>query len=105
VDTLRMLRKRYGLKAEFFFITGSDSLKELNKWKNLEEILKLCRFVVVKRPGFSVTNAPNSFIILRINAMGISATGVRARVKTRRPLAGLIADTTARYIHRNKLYI
>ena len=33
VQTLRQLRKRYGQKAEIFFITGSDSLQELDKWK------------------------------------------------------------------------
>jgi len=105
VETLRRLRKRYGPKTEFFFITGSDSLKELDKWKNLEEILKLCRFVVVKRPGFSVTNAPDSFIVLRIGARDISATDIRARVKKHRPLDRLIANAAASYIRRNKLYI
>ena len=36
VETLHEFRKQYGVSTELFFITGSDSLKELHKWKNLK---------------------------------------------------------------------
>ena len=105
VETLRRLRKRYGAAAELFFITGSDSLKELDKWKNLNEILRLCKFVVVGRPGFKAKRIPAGFIYLKINAKDISATNIRNRIKTGRSLAGIVPQKTADYIYRNKLYI
>lgn len=105
VETLRRLSKRYGHKAEIFFITGSDSLRELGKWKNLEEILELCRFVVVERPGFKTRQHPKGLSYLRINAKNISATRIRNLIKTGRYSAGLMPYEVERYIDRNKLYI
>lgn len=105
VETLRRLRRRYGAKAEIFFITGSDSLKELDKWKNMEEILKLCKFVIVERPGFKVGKKYKWFVFFKINAKDISATAIRNRIKTERPLTGLIPQKVRSYIYRNKLYV
>lgn len=105
VETLRRLRKRYGHKTEFFFITGSDSLRELGKWKALEEILKLCKFVVVERPGFEIKHLPEDISCLKVKAKDISATEIRRRIKTGKILAGMISDKVGRYIRRNKLYI
>ncbi|MCX5693220.1 MAG: nicotinate-nucleotide adenylyltransferase [Candidatus Omnitrophica bacterium] len=104
VETLRRLRKKYGKKAELFFITGSDSLKELNKWKNLKEILTLCRFVVVERPGFKTSKPPKGFIFLKISAKDISATDIRGRIKSDKPLNNFLPDSVKRYIYRYKLY-
>jgi nicotinate-nucleotide adenylyltransferase len=105
VETLRRLKKKYGSSVELFFITGSDSLKELNKWKNLKEILKLCKFVVVERPGFKAWKIPESLIFIKINAKDISATDIRARIKAGRPLTAIIPTKVIRYVRRNKLYI
>ena len=58
VETLRQLRKRYGLSVEIFFITGSDSLNDFDKWRNAKEIIKKYKFVIVKRPHFKVKNVP-----------------------------------------------
>ena len=104
VETLRRLRKKYGQKAELFFITGSDSLKELDKWKNLDEILKLCKFVIAKRPGFRVKKAPESFVLLRINAKDISATDIRKRIKSGKSISPLIPAAVKRYIYRYRPY-
>jgi nicotinate-nucleotide adenylyltransferase len=104
VHTLRQLRKKYGEGAEIFFITGSDSLKELEKWKDLEEILGLCKFVVVERPGFFIKRACRKFIILRINAKNISSTDIRTKVKTGLSVNRLVPSTVAMYIEKHSLY-
>jgi len=106
VETLRQLRAQYGPKAEIFFITGSDSLKELDKWKNLNEILKLCKFVIAKRPGFNAKKAPKAkgFVILNINALDISSRDIRQRVKSATPLKNLIPARLISYIAKYKLY-
>ena len=105
VETLRRLRKKYGAKAELFFITGSDSLKELGKWKNLEEILNLCNFVVAERPGFNIINLPSGFIFLNINAKDVAATDIRKRLAEGKPAGRLISKKVMSYIAKNKLYI
>ncbi|PIP68535.1 MAG: nicotinic acid mononucleotide adenylyltransferase [Candidatus Omnitrophica bacterium CG_4_9_14_0_2_um_filter_42_8] len=105
IETLRRLKRKYGANAELFFITGSDSLGELDKWKNLEEILKLCKFVVVERPGFETGNPPENIIYLKVSAKDISATQIRSLIKTGRHLSGILPGMVERYIYRNKLYV
>jgi len=105
VETLRRLRRKYGAKAKLFFITGSDSLKELDKWKKVEEILKLCKFVVVERPGFKIGKIPEGFTFYKVKAKDISATDIRNRIRTGRSLARVVPRKVADYIRRNKLYI
>ena len=39
----------YGENNEFFEIIGEDSLKSLKTWKNYEELLKICKFIVFRR--------------------------------------------------------
>nr|MBU1328514.1 nicotinate-nucleotide adenylyltransferase [Candidatus Omnitrophota bacterium] len=103
VETLRRLRKKYGAKAELFFITGSDSLKELDKWKNLKEIFTLCKFVIVERPGFKVKRKPDDFILLNINAKDISSSDIRNRIESK-SVKSLIPAKVKAYIARHKLY-
>ena len=105
IETLRRLKRKYGANAELFFITGSDSLGELDKWKDLEEILKLCKFVVVERPGFKTKNPPENIIYLKVSAKDISATKIRGLIKTGRHLSDMMPHMVERYIYRNKLYI
>jgi len=104
VETLRRLRKKYGQKAELFFITGSDSLKELDKWKNLKEILSLCKFVIAKRPGFGIKKAPENFVFLKINAKNISARDIRNKISSDKSISNLIPGAVKNYIYKYKLY-
>jgi len=42
IETVKHFKPKY-------FIIGSDNLKTLNKWKSIDELLKLTEFVVAKR--------------------------------------------------------
>jgi nicotinate-nucleotide adenylyltransferase len=105
VDTLKELRKKYGLSAEMFFITGSDSLKDLDKWKDLKGILLLSRFVLVERPHFEIRTNPKDFIILRIDAKDISSTEIRDRIKKAQPINKLLPSKIREYIKKYNLYL
>lgn len=105
VITLRQLRKKYGPKAELFFITGSDSLKELDKWKNLNEILKLSNFVIVKRPHFEFKNIPEGFIVVDIKAKDISATEIREKIRMGASIVHIIPKGVREYIDKHRLYL
>jgi nicotinate-nucleotide adenylyltransferase len=52
VDTLTLLREQQP-KNEFYFIIGSDTLFELETWKNIGEVFRLTCFICVRRPGDS----------------------------------------------------
>jgi nicotinate-nucleotide adenylyltransferase len=51
IDTVRELQDLYGPSVELFFIIGLDAFLEFPTWKAPEELLKICHFVVVPRPG------------------------------------------------------
>ncbi|GAB4460498.1 MAG: nicotinate-nucleotide adenylyltransferase [Armatimonadaceae bacterium] len=50
VDTLRELSNTFP-DAELYFITGTDAVRDLPKWHQPEEVLRLARFLVSVRPG------------------------------------------------------
>lgn len=102
VETLRQLKRKYGDKQELFFITGSDSLKYT--WKNLEEILRLSNFVVVKRPAFRIKSASPRFIVLDVKAKNVSSTDIRRRIKNGQAVNKLIPKRITSYIEKYGLY-
>ena len=104
VETLRQIRKRYGFSATIFFITGSDSLKDIDKWRSLKEILRLSKFVIAKRPSFAIKHAPQEFIVLDIGAKDISSSRIRDRVKKGLSIDTMVPEKVRDYIHAHRLY-
>lgn len=51
IDTVLEMREQYGQPMELLFIIGLDAFLEFPTWRAPEEILKMCHFVVVPRPG------------------------------------------------------
>ena len=54
VDTLRKLKEELGDGDELYFIIGLDSLETLPRWKEPERLVKMCRLVTIKRPGYEM---------------------------------------------------
>jgi len=54
VDTIAGLKESRGDDSELYFITGLDSLGTLTRWKEPDSIIKMCRLVTVRRPGYEV---------------------------------------------------
>jgi len=104
VETLKHFRKRYGASVEIFFITGSDSLIALDKWKSFNRILRLCKFVVVKRPRFKIRGTSSGFMTLDIDAKDISSTKIRNKVKNGRRIGRFVPKEVERYIQKYNLY-
>lgn len=104
VDTLRELKKMYGPSAQFFFITGSDSLKELKTWKENKKLLKLARFVVAKRPGFPVQGLKRGMIVLDAPFLEIASFEIRKRVKSSRSIKRLVPEAVRKFIKDKGLY-
>jgi len=107
IDTLRDLRKCYGPKTDFFFITGADALAKILSWKDAEAMFELAHFVGVTRPGFELSDAhlPADVVTLvRVPAMAISSTDCRARVAAGKPVWYLVPDGVVQYIAKRGLY-
>ncbi|MCI5212150.1 MAG: hypothetical protein D3910_25985, partial [Candidatus Electrothrix sp. ATG2] len=54
VDTLFELKKRL-LTPRCYFIIGADSLLDLPLWYRYQKLLSLTHFIVISRPGISLT--------------------------------------------------
>ncbi|MCD6093245.1 MAG: nicotinate-nucleotide adenylyltransferase [Candidatus Omnitrophica bacterium] len=102
IDTVRELKKRYP-RDEFFFILGSDSWGQFSSWKDSDELLKLIRFAVMERKGFSLRENGS---ILRISGevLPISSSQIRERVKQNKSIRYLVPERVRRYILRKGLY-
>ena len=112
--------------TELYFILGQDAFQEIPMWKEWRELLRLCNFVVMTRPGHETKNLTDVFppdvaslfqydrgldgfrgpagrsIFLRaLTPLDISSTDIRNRVKTHRSIRHLVPDPVRTYILEN----
>ena len=114
VDTLARLRQR-NPSAKLYFIIGSDSLRELHRWKEVERLVQLCTFVTVPRPGFepkpvidpkldAATRRRLQQQVLRGHPCDIASRDIRSRIAEGKSIRYLVPDAVARYIETHRLY-
>jgi nicotinate-nucleotide adenylyltransferase len=114
VDTLAELRRRHP-QADFFFIIGADSLRELHLWREAQRVVRLCTFVTVPRPGFEARPVVDRRLdtasrkrlrqqVLEGHACDIASREIRARVASGRSIRYLVPDAVTEYIRRRRLY-
>ncbi|MEY4494630.1 MAG: hypothetical protein RL570_745 [Actinomycetota bacterium] len=106
IDTLREIHES-NPEADLYFITGADSIAQIDSWKDSSQIWPLAHFVGVTRPGHSLEvpkSAAGDVSLLEIPALAISSTDIRARVESGKPIDYLLPDSVIDYIHANNLY-
>jgi nicotinate-nucleotide adenylyltransferase len=114
VDTLRDFRRQRP-DAEPVFIIGTDQLRELHQWHCVEELLGLCAFAVVARPGEGPVGAAEIRLpapwperLLAATVRGrlceVSSSEIRRRIAGGRAIRYLVPDAVAAYIARQGLY-
>lgn len=104
VDTLRYFRKLYGHRVKLYFIIGSDSLSELKRWREIQNIFKLACFVVVNRPGYPMRNLPSKSVAVVLPEFGISSSQIRQRLAQGKSIRYLVPEAVAKIIRRQRLY-
>lgn len=102
-DTLVNLKKLYP-NDEFYEIIGEDSADYLTTWKNYEEMLKLCKFIVFKRRGFNYEPEHKNIKVLDSPYIEISSTMIRDSIKNQKSVKYLLPDSLIKYITTNNLY-
>jgi len=101
VDTLASFRKKGN---EIFFISGSDSLGQLSRWKDFDKIQRIATFVVAARPGFKLQSKKRGIKFIRIPKMEISSSLIRARLRAKKDVSQLIDVKVLKYIKDRGLY-
>lgn len=101
--------KKSGEKVNF--IIGFDAFKNIEKWKNPEQLKENIRFIVLKRTGEDRLEIEKlkekgfDFIITdNIDTIDISSSEIREKVKNGSSINGLVDEKVKRYIEENDLY-
>ncbi|HVZ81769.1 MAG TPA: nicotinate-nucleotide adenylyltransferase [bacterium] len=122
IDTVRYFSQLYEGKVGIYFIVGADMLAEIGKWKNIGELLKLCRFIAVSRPGYDAQRIFNqnflssenfefatalveNVLIEEMPMLEISASDIRRKVREWKSIKYLVPEAVEQFIHNQKLYL
>lgn len=107
LETIREFIKIYN-KAKIYFIVGLDEMLKISTWKEPKKLLELCKFVVVTRPGYESSKLDkriaSKVMILEVPGLEISASDIRKRIKTDRPIRYLLPPSVEEYIRKKRLY-
>jgi nicotinate-nucleotide adenylyltransferase len=60
VDTLSHFCSQFGNTADLFFVMGADSWAEITSWREWRRLLTLTNLIVVTRPGYEISAAPET---------------------------------------------
>lgn len=105
--TLQNLRQKYN-SAEFYLIIGSDSFNSILKWKNPELITKLCKIVVLKRPGENINKEleiwSENILVADNEQIDISSTEIRENIKKPEYAGKFLNENVYKYIKEKRLY-
>ncbi len=92
ITTLIYLKEKYP-QHEYAIIMGSDSLQNLDQWKNAEQIMENYPVYVYTRPGFEVKNQEiKQLIVVRAPLLEISATHIRELIQSDKSIRYLVPD-------------
>jgi nicotinate-nucleotide adenylyltransferase len=112
IDTVEDLRREHPAAA-FDLLVGSDMLADLPGWRRAGDIVRLVRVVGFERPGvgraaaeaaFSRRFGPDRCDWVEVPAVPASSSGIRDRLRTGRPVEGLLDPKVLSYIRRRGLY-
>jgi nicotinate-nucleotide adenylyltransferase len=114
VDTLREL---YDPDGRLFLLMGTDMLLTLDKWREPEEIFRLCYPVYIRREeddglDGAIVEKIKSYqekygkVVRRIvgDPIVVSSTAVRRAVAEGKSIAGMVPPAVEKYIRENGLY-
>ena len=104
INTLTYLQEKYP-QHEFAIIMGSDSLQNLDKWKNAETIMQHYPIYVYTRPGFAA-NQPKvkELYTLKAPLLEISATHIRELIQEGKSIRFLVPDVVLEELEETGYY-
>lgn len=113
-ETLDLLKKQYP-KHELVFIIGTDSLKTLDTWKNLDYLLTTYSFLVYPRDkdnfneilenNKAIQKYSSNINYLNTNIVSdLSSTKIRNMIKSSENISNLLPEKVAQYINKRRLY-
>jgi nicotinate-nucleotide adenylyltransferase len=112
VDTVSLIKRQYS-GSEFYFVMGGDSLRDLPTWYRPDELIRLCKLAIMRRPGVDIRpdmhedvlpGMKDRIIIFDAPLIEISSTEIAARLAQHRSIRYLVPDKVREYIEAYRLY-
>ena len=108
IETVREIKDVFGHDTGIHWIVGADSVLEMSIWKDINELLSICTFVAINRPGYDLSKADKRFLkkiqLFKVTNVDISASQIRQRVRAGRSIRYLVTPDVENYIYENGLY-
>jgi nicotinate-nucleotide adenylyltransferase len=131
IDTMMRFRRRFGRGVTYFFMLGSDSLRDVPTWRDYRRLLEVCCFLVFARrearleeiaPSLPMEIAGRVRVLSPDKAAGrdagwpgiihfvinkpveVSASMVRDNLHAGRDVRSLVPESVRLYIERHGLY-
>ncbi len=129
VETIDYFKKKYVQDLELYLILGQDAFHAIQTWKDWKNLLLMCHFIVMTRPGYEnkgltgiippdfasqftydesvegFKSPTGNVIFFRpVTFLDISSSDLRQRVRRVSSIAYLVPATVRHYIARNSLY-
>ncbi|MGH2565119.1 MAG: nicotinate-nicotinamide nucleotide adenylyltransferase, partial [Ginsengibacter sp.] len=87
-------------------IMGSDSFRNIKRWKNYEVLLKNYQIYIYKRRGFEEVEEPRGAKLTMLQAplLEISSTHIRELIHLKKSIRFLVPDIVKEEIERQQYY-
>ena len=113
--TYKTLEHFYKEYKDLYFITGADCLLGIDKWKEIDKIFSLCKFVVFTRPGYNNEELVNKkrfveekyngdIILLEVPGSHISSTDIREKIINNEKVDDILPAVVLDIIKEKGLY-
>lgn len=103
-STLAYLQEKFPNEV-FQILMGSDSLQNLNNWKNAEIIVNNYKLIIYRRSGFEIVNDLKANIeVMDAPLLDISATYIRQLVREKKSIRYLVPPVIEEEIISNRYF-
>jgi nicotinate-nucleotide adenylyltransferase len=117
--TVRQLRRDLGPDERLFLMVGGDMLADLPGWWHADELVREVDIIPVARPGSPLEAGLNAVaaafgtgvarrtrdLAVEMPLMDVSASEIRARLRSGNPISGLVPAPVEDYIRHHGLYV
>lgn len=109
IETIKESKDKFNIHSDnLYFLIGSDSLLDFNRWNKYESILDECKVIVALRPGFRPSridpNILSKIQFANIPQIEVSASDIRRRIRNGSTVRYMVSDPVMKYILEKGLY-
>ena len=102
-DTISLLKKEFS--HDFYFVMGSDNLKDLEKWHDFGYLKNNIKFILVRRPSFEFSNNSGVKIESTLDIKNnTSSSIIRNNLKNGISVKKFVPKEVEQYIKKRGLY-